>query len=147
MFSFKCLKVCTKIEPYTLPPPPPPRFFFFFFFFFFFIPNRFALYFSEATWVENNISLWLYFSLWCQLWRNKPQCTSKKKKSHENSTCRDSNPRQWAWRAWVWCLTHRANSSDANGRISLYNTHSCLLASDSDPFFSIDLHIDLIHAP
>ena len=37
--------------------------------------NHSALYFSEATWVENNISLWLYFSLWCQLWRNKPQCT------------------------------------------------------------------------
>ena len=38
-------------------------------------PNRSALYFAEATWVENNFSLWLYFSLWCQLWRNKPHCT------------------------------------------------------------------------
>ena len=53
----------------------------------------------------------------------------------------------WAWRrAWVWCLTHRANSSDANGRciwsIILYSLIclDCLLVSDSDPFFSIDLH-------
>ena len=41
----------------------------------------------------------------------------EQKKSHENSTSRDSNPRHSARRrAWVWCLTHRANWSDANGR-------------------------------
>ena len=42
----------------------------------------------------------------------------EQKKSQKNSTSRDSNPctTPWAWPAWVWCLTHRANSSDANGR-------------------------------
>ena len=40
----------------------------------------------------------------------------EQKKSHENTRSRFTHD-TWAWRrAWVWCLTHRANSSDANGR-------------------------------
>ena len=42
----------------------------------------------------------------------------EQKKSHENSTIVEIRTHDtWARRrAWVWCLTHRANWSDANGR-------------------------------
>ena len=90
------------------------------------IPNRSALYFSEVTWVENNIqSLYGVNSDGINRSVHCVHYILEQKKSHENSTSEIRTHDTWAWRAGVWCLTHRANTSDANGRcIFVFYSHS-----------------------